>query len=124
MKKEILAGKPYEIVHRVFELRREGFEDAQIVHATVAEAFKGYADWARRMEARDFAVPFFVRDLAAGLRYLETGSYIEEAPEEESEIERLRAEVAALREEIAKRLPAARPFNPEAFDLFPKGEPT
>ena len=122
MRKDFLAGKPFEVVHRAFELRRSGFKDREIAWAVFEEAFAAYRDWAKRNASPDFAVPFFARDLAAGLLYLETGSYVEEAEDEESEIERLRAEVKALREEIAKRLPEARPSNPDAWDLFPASE--
>ncbi len=122
MRKEFLAGRPFEVVHRAFELRRNGFTDSEIAQAAFLEALALYGDWAKRNASPEFAVPFLARDLSAGLRFLETGSYIEEDPDEESEIERLRSEVKALREEIASRFPKARPFDEAALDLFPEGE--
>ncbi len=122
MGKDFLAGRPFEVVHRAFELRRSGFRDAEIAQAAFAEALALYGDWAERNASPEFAVPFLLRDLSAGLLHLETGSYIEEDPEEESEIERLRSEIKALREEIAGLLPKARPIDRAALDLFPEGE--
>lgn len=119
MRNDLLSGSPREIVEKAIFLRVSGYSDDDLLALALFEARRIYAEKCAERGVVEYAVPFLLRDLAAGVRHMETGDSGDAALADHAK--RIEALERCLCFDSKPTKRRSRPINPEALDLFKEG---